>query len=91
MNIGRKVYYEKTNGVVIWDKGEMSGSVIETTLEEDKHFMPVLTLIPDEKLGVVKFEYGVYAEQFNTCRGFIINPQTKEPEFVFAQLDIIAN
>lgn len=26
MDIGRKVYFGKSNGIVIWDKGEMTGT-----------------------------------------------------------------
>ena len=82
MNIGRKIYYEKTNGVIIWDKGEMSGDVIETTLEQDIETMPTLALLPEGQLGVLQLEYGDYAEQFSASRGFRINPLTEEPEFV---------
>lgn len=81
MNIGRKVYFEKTNGIVIWDKGEMSGDVQETTLEQDMITVPTLTLVPEGQLGVVQFEFGAYSEQFNSCRGFRINPLTEESEF----------
>jgi hypothetical protein len=82
MNIGRKVYYEKTNGVVLWDKGEMSGAVHETTLKQDIISVPALSLVPEGQLGVVQFAYGAYAEEFATSRGFRINPATQEPEFV---------
>lgn len=83
MNIGRKVYFSKDSGVVIWDKGEMSGDVRETTFDEDCQAMPVLTLVDSEKLGVVQLEYGAYADEFSRCKGYIINPDTLKPEFVF--------
>lgn len=81
MEIGRKIYFTKDTGVVIWDKGEMEGSVIETTFEEDCISMPVLTLIPTEKLGVVQYEFGHLIEQFSTSKGYIIDPITEEPVF----------
>jgi hypothetical protein len=81
-DIGRKIYYEKTNGVVLWDKGEMSGNVVETTLEEDKISMPTLTLIAPEQLGIKQLAYGELAEQFITSKGYRINPLTEEVEFV---------
>lgn len=83
MQIGRKIYYGKSNGLVIWDKGEMEGSVQETTFEQDKLAAPILQIIPAEEIDVAVFEYGQYREEFVTCKGFIINPQTQQPDFVF--------
>lgn len=82
MDIGRKIYYEKTNGVIIWDKGEMTGDVQETTLEEDKIAMPILGLIPEDQLGIKQLAYGELADQFITCNGYKINPSTGEVQFV---------
>lgn len=84
MDIGRKIYYAKYSGVIIWDKGEMSGAVHETTFAEDCEAMPILALVNDNgMLCVVQLDYGAYAEQFITCKGYIINPETHEPQFVF--------
>ena len=58
MNIGRKIYYAKSNGLIIWDKGEMSGSVVETTFEQDKAIIPVLAMLPEAEIGVLEYEYG---------------------------------
>jgi hypothetical protein len=80
--IGRKIYYEKNNGVIIWDKGEMEGDVRETTLQEDLEVMPVLTLIAPERLGIKQLGYGELADSFLNCRGYRINPDTEEVEFV---------
>jgi hypothetical protein len=82
MDIGRKIYYEKANGIVIWDKGEMSGDVRETTFEEDKNTMPILTLIDADQLGVKQLNYGELASSFQTCKGYRINPITEEVQFV---------
>lgn len=60
----------------------MTGNVVETTLEMDKIAMPVLTLIPDEKIGIKQLAYGELLEQFRASKCHIINPQTLEIEFV---------
>jgi len=83
MEIGRKIYYEKTNGVVIWDKGEMSGSVVETTFEEDIIAFPMLTLILPEQLGIKQLAYGELAANFSVCKGYRVDPQAEEIEFVY--------
>lgn len=85
MQIGRKIYYEKTNGVIIWDKGEMEGDVRETTFEEDCGVMPVLTLIDSNQLGILQLNFGDYQEEFLTCRGCKINPITNLPEFILLE------
>ena len=82
--IGRKIYYEKTNGIVIWDKGEMEGDVRETTLEEDCLTMPILTLISPEQIGIKHLIYGELREQFISSSGYRINPTTEEIEFAMS-------
>ena len=82
MQIGRKIYYEKTNGIVIWDKGEMEGDVVETTLEDDKQTKPILTLIEVSELGVKQLIYGELADSFISCKGYRINPATGEVQFI---------
>jgi len=65
MNVGHKIYYEKTNGIIIWDKGEMSGDVRETTLAEDEATMPELvTLDAAGNLGVLQLDYGARDNEF---------------------------
>lgn len=83
MDIGRKIYFEKANGVVIWDKGEMSGDVVETTLEQDREIMPVLNLIEANQLGVLQLAFGEYSQEFITCKGYKIDPITLQPVFIF--------
>ena len=80
--IGRKIYYEKTNGIILWDCGEKAGDVIETTLEQDTQFMPVLTLIDPEQLGRLQLEYGQFKDEFSRCRCYKVNPETETLEFI---------
>lgn len=73
MDIGRKIYYGKSNGLIIWDKGEMTGSVVETTFEEDKITMPILSLIHETELGILQLAYGQFEEEFKTCYKYSID------------------
>ena len=82
MDIGRKIYYEKSNGIVIWDKGEMSGDVAQTTFQQDCEVMPVLTMIDANQLGVLELEYGALSQEFSNCNGFKVNPITETIEFI---------
>lgn len=72
--IGRKIYFEKTNGVIVWDKGEMSGNVEETTLYEDKVNVPLLNILDIKgQLGILQLNYGDYSTNFQSCKGYYIN------------------
>lgn len=83
MNIGRTIYYRKSNGVVIWDKGELTGDVVQNTLDQDKVAMPVLTMIDSVELGVCQLNYGDYVTEFSTCKGWKIDVTTGLPSFIF--------
>lgn len=74
MQIGRKIYYHKYTGQVVWDKGEMSGSVRETTFDEDKVVMPE---IDSEDVAVMTLGYGEKTEQFMESGAFVIDHSTK--------------
>lgn len=81
MNIGRKIYYEKSTGNVLVDTGERSGDVIETTREQDfESFKSLIQRVP-ESVGVLKLEYGQYFDDFASASGYRINTDTEELEF----------
>ena len=78
MNIGRKIYYAKSNGLIVWDKGEMSGSVVQTTFEQDKVTMPILAMLPTEEIGVLEFEYGAGSFTSGAC---LVDTDKKELKY----------
>lgn len=83
MEIARKIYYEKATGNVLVDTGERSGSVVETTIEQDfASYLALQGLVP-ETVGVAQFEYGQFSEDFIQCSGYRINPTTLAIEFVY--------
>lgn len=83
MQIGRKLYYEKTTGNLIVDTGERFGSVVETTIEQDFQLYIALQNKLPEAVGIVHLEYGQFSEQFLSCYGFKINLETEEIIFNF--------
>ncbi|WP_414625991.1 hypothetical protein [Paenibacillus massiliensis] len=76
MEIGRKIYYRKASGQVIFVSSEMSGSVLETTVEEDFEFYPQLQGYDPEKVGMLQLEYGQYADDFSRAASYYVNPET---------------
>lgn len=64
MDIGRKIYFEKLTGNVILDTGERSGSVVETTIDQD--FQAYIALQPYQQsaAGVIQCNYGYQLDNF---------------------------
>lgn len=82
MEIGRRIYFEKTTGVVLVDVGERSGNVIETTEAQDIENFPILQLYAGQ-YDTIQLVYGELSDSFATCKAYKINPDTKQPEFLF--------
>ena len=64
MNIGRRLYYELSTGNVLLDTGERSGSVVETTLEQDFASYAALVERLPSTIGVMSLPYGQDREKF---------------------------
>lgn len=62
--IGRKIYFDKLTGNVLVDTGERSGSVRETTTEEDFQTYLVLAERVPETVGCLQLEYGQDSDKF---------------------------
>jgi hypothetical protein len=58
LQIGRKIYYEKATGNVIFDKGEMQGDVIDTTIDQDFESFTVLSKRTKDSVGLIQLTYG---------------------------------
>jgi hypothetical protein len=83
MNIGRKIYYERTTGNIIQDTGERYGSVVETTPEQDFASYQALAERVPETVGLLQLEYGQYAADFAESTGYKVDVSGDVPELVF--------
>ncbi|WP_339197889.1 hypothetical protein MKY95_07640 [Paenibacillus sp. FSL P4-0176] len=84
MEIGAKIYYDKETGNVILNTGDRSGSVVETTWEQDFSAYAVLNERVPSTVGMIQLEYGAYAA--DRAEGGIItsvNLETLEPLFTY--------
>jgi hypothetical protein len=87
MQIGRRIYYELITGNIIVDTGERSGSVIETTEQEDYlNFVSLTERVP-ATVGMIQFAYGQYAQDFQGCNGYTVDVSGTEPILVFSYPD----
>ncbi|WP_422388003.1 hypothetical protein [Brevibacillus borstelensis] len=83
MQIGRKIYYEKSTGNVIVNTGERSGAVRETTVDEDFASYAALAERVRDTVDYIQLEYGQYAQDFAECNGYRVNPETRTLEFSY--------
>jgi hypothetical protein len=85
MKIGRRLYYDLLTGNIILDKGEMQGSVIQTTVDQD--FFSFLELKQRDRatVGVKELAFGEFAQDFATCNGVRVDLTTKELVFSYPQ------
>lgn len=83
MNIGKRIYYEKLTGAIVLDTGERSGSVIETTVEQDFASYTALAERVPATVGMLQLGYGEYAQDFAECNGYRIDTETQEIIFSY--------
>ncbi|OUS70314.1 hypothetical protein B1748_29200 [Paenibacillus sp. MY03] len=83
LQIGRKIYYELESGNVIVDTGDRSGSVVETTVEQDyTSYIALADRVPSS-VGMIQLEYGQYVEDFAQCNGYRVDPDTQQVLFSY--------
>ncbi len=83
MNIGRKIYFDKTTGNVIHDTGDRSGEVVATTVTQDIAAIKALSERVRTSFDVVELPYGQHAQDFTECNGYRVNPTAKTLEFSY--------
>jgi hypothetical protein len=83
MEIGRKLFYDNTNGNVIYDTGERQGSVVATTIEQDIATFTALSERNRDTFNVIELPFGAYQQDFAESNGYRVNVETKELEFSY--------
>lgn len=84
MQIGARIYYDKSTGNIIQEVGQRSGDVVETTTEQDfAAYVALAERIP-ESVGMLQLEYGVHDADYEAGgRITRINLDTMEPLFTY--------
>ncbi|WP_340400845.1 hypothetical protein [Paenibacillus sp. FSL H8-0079] len=84
MEIGAKVYYEKSTGNVAHFIGERFGKVSETTKEQDfASYVALANRVPDS-IGMIQLTYGSHYGDYE-AGGIVtqVDLETKEPLFTY--------
>jgi hypothetical protein len=83
MKIGRRIYFEIATGNIILDKGEMQGSVVATTVEQDVASFVALSERNRNSFDYLELAFGDHAQDFAECNGYRVNVATKTLEFSY--------
>ncbi|RKN74991.1 hypothetical protein [Paenibacillus ginsengarvi] len=87
MQIGRRIYYDRATGDVVVDTGERSGSVVETTVEQDfAAYVSLAERVPDT-VGMIQLEYGQYTQDFAEASSYRVDLSGDEPALEFQYRD----
>lgn len=79
--IGRRVYYNKLTGDILFDTGQMEGDIqIEPTFEDDI-MLGNLTGIDKNIIGCIELKYNEHKDRFSEFPFFKINLTTKTVKF----------
>lgn len=83
MNIGRRIYYDKSSGNILIDTGERSGDVFELSPEEEIQIYHSLAERRRDSFDFIKLNYGEYQEDFMTCSGYRVDLATSQLQFSY--------
>lgn len=78
--VGRKVYYDGDTGEIILMTNEMTGDVIETTVEQDCQLYPQLQEV--RNLKVKRLYFGQHINEFKAGKQGKLNQLTNQLEFI---------
>ncbi|MGC6588014.1 hypothetical protein ACPV3A_24090 [Paenibacillus sp. Dod16] len=84
MNIGAKIYFDKSTGNVILNTRDRTGDIVETTREQDFEVYVELSERVPETVEMVQLEYGAYAEDYAQGGAITrIDLETLKPLFTY--------
>jgi hypothetical protein len=83
MQVGRRIYFDKTTGNVIKDKGELQGAVVATTIEDDIVVFKELSERNRNTFDYIELAFGDHAQDFAECNGYRVNVANKTLEFSY--------
>ncbi len=77
MQIGRKIYFDKSTGNVLLDCGEREGGVIETNKEDDFSVFPQLIGKDSSTSDFIQLAHGERSSEFLKMGSMHVDPTTK--------------
>lgn len=85
MKVPLRIYYDKKNGQPIQQTGNFEDKWLlqYETVEEQIPKYKALSERNRDTFDVIELPYGAYAQDFATCTGYRVNPETKELEFSY--------
>lgn len=85
--LGRKIYYDKKTGNVVFDTGDRFGSVVETTKEQDFRNYKALSERNPDTVEVLLLPYGAFSEDFAHSVSYRVDPEGLQVQFAYREED----
>lgn len=82
---GRRIYYDRSTGNVIWEIGEQTYyfDAIDETIDQDIATFKALSDRNRDTFDVIELPFGAYDQDFAECNGYRVKPETKQLEFSY--------
>ena len=83
MKTGRRIYYDKKSGEVLYDSGESIGSVTQLSVEDEISNIKALSERNRETFDFIQMEYEELARDFKEATSYKVDVESKEIVFNF--------
>lgn len=87
MEIGRRIYFDKLTGNVLYDSGESTGSVVRLTVEEEIPLVKVLSERVRESFKVIELDFSEFSSDFKEATSYKIDTDTEEILFNYESVE----
>lgn len=89
MEIGSKIYYEKSTGNVVLTVGDMQGFIVESTFDDDFLTYTKLKDYNKDQIGLIKLEFGQLSKllEENKANSYKVDVSKQTHELVFKYID----
>lgn len=84
--LGKRIYYSKKDGRIIFNTGEMQGWVNPTTTEDDWRIYSELQKYNKTEVDFIELQFGEFKTEFAECTSYRVNPDTKVLEFDYTPI-----
>lgn len=83
MKIGRMIFYDSLTGDVLIDTGEIVGSAVKKTVDQQIATYKKLSDRNRDTFEYIELDFGAYSQDFTECNGYRVNVKTKMLEFSY--------
>ena len=84
--VGKRIYYNPSSGVIVYNTGDRSGTdIVKSTVKEDFQYVLELKEYAMNDLKYIELEFGEQRDDFENCIYYRVNPETEQLEFTYRE------